>query len=244
MGKLQRPHICLICQFIGFIDAVYLHIFEVHLHKSPPMKCGCGIVRATGKGMQRHQNKSMCHGPFLPADHGVSLETYMKPASQLETLKNARGKAKVVDHLEMRPDILDFNDWMLLNESTKLTSEQSCQTDLCEAENSILESLTKENEKLKEEIRNLKRINESLSNELMEPDMGLPNESALYGFNDCWRQCQNEMSPGPLLFPEPPKKVQSQVTVPERNTNLSRNQKLWKRSMEDAKTNYNKRHKR
>ena len=162
MGKLQRPHICPICQFIGFIDAVYLHIFEVHLHKSPPMKCGCGIVRATGKGMQRHQNKSMCHGPFLPADHGVSLETYMKPASQLETLKNARGKAKVVDHLEMRPDILDFNDWMLLNESTKLMSEQSCQTDLCEAENSILESLTKENEKLKEEIRNLKRINESL----------------------------------------------------------------------------------
>ena len=31
-GKLKRPHI-LICQFFGFIDAVYLHILRLVLYK-------------------------------------------------------------------------------------------------------------------------------------------------------------------------------------------------------------------
>lgn len=237
----QGLHICLLCGLLGMIDAVYMHLFERHINRAPPMQCFCGIIRATERGMLRHQAKTGCHGPFRADIPGVPIVKHLRKATQSESKSYKTQKKRNAD---IDLDTLDYNDWMLVAEDSKLFSEVATQTDQSPEISQQLEKLTKENENLLREIAELRRINDSLATEILEPDMGIPSESALSGFEAAWQQSQAEMASLPTLFPDPPTRIESEVHVPATNQHLSRNQKLWKRSVEDAKTSYNKRHKR
>ena len=120
----QKPYICLICHFIVLIDHFYRHVFEEHIRQHAPLKCLCGYIRGTEKGLLRYQIKERCHGPFLKLP-GINIEEYLRRASQSEC-----SKSKVQS--EVNPEgskELDFNDWLLAAEEQKSTSTASTQTD-------------------------------------------------------------------------------------------------------------------
>ena len=87
----------------------------------------------------------------------------------------------------------------------------------------------------------LKEINEVISAEILEPDVGVPYEYVLSGFESDWTE-QTRIMASPTLIPDPPKKVASTVTVPETNRHLSKNQGVWKQCSQEAIISNNKKH--
>ena len=110
--------------------------------------------------------------------------------------------------------------------------------------------LEEKNKNLEKEVKELKRINNALTSELLTPELGVPFGSALSGFDAAWVEQQaihrerTKKTPGADLFPDPPQRLLSSVTVPSSNVHLSRNERVWKRSSEEARSSYNKRHRR
>ena len=251
-----KNYICLICNIVGLLDNIYRHVFEEHIKQHAPLQCVCGHIRGTEGGLLRHQKKAGCHGPFRKILPGINLDSYLRRATQSECLRAKNDAAEAA---------LDFDDWMLAAEEQKLTSTACTQTDdeeharLPSPADSSVDDLRKHNselldennrlkveiDKLRKQLMEQKRVNEALSVEVSQPSIGVPSDGALYGFEEEWRRSQEEMAESKAkdLFPEPPKRLESAVHIPESNSRLRKTEKIWKRACEDARRSYNKRHK-
>ena len=101
-------------------------------------------------------------------------------------------------------------------------------------ESQQLRELREENQQLRKQNDELLKINDCLSGELLTPESSVLHVSALSGFEQAWRGSQA------ALFPDPPIRKRSVVSVPEMNRHLTRTQQIWKRCSEDAISEYNK----
>ena len=85
-----------------------------------------------------------------------------------------------------------------------------------------IKQLADENERLIKEINELKKINDVMSAEMLEPNVSVFSGSALSGFEAAWEE-ETRRRPASALFPDPPQRLQSSVSVPDSNHHLTRN---------------------
>lgn len=230
-------YLCQLCSFLGFFESVFVHVYKTHVSTPAPCQCSCGFIAVKMTSLHRHQRKSGCSGSQAQSDASVPTDLMMRRLTQRETQQNKSHSTTVL--LESA-DTLDYKDWMMAEDAAKSKSDGSCQTTDSSPQTDVL---LQENERLEKEIQELRRVNEAISVEILTPDVGVPMESALSGFEQAWEE-QSRSNASSTLFPDPPRRLLSEVTVPDSNRHLSQNERVWKRSSQEAIQSYNKKHKR
>ena len=238
MGK--SIYLCLLCNFLGFFESVYVHLYKQHTQEAAPFQCNCGFVAVKAAGIRRHQHRTGCHGPVHENEEVIPRKLMMRKATQTEREQYPTDQAAAVS---TEPEIGEERVSSVAGSSNSFLLDSSSSEELdYDDESQQLRELREENRQLKKQNDELLRINDCLSGELLTPESGVPHVSALSGFEQAGRDNQRSRSQA-ALFPDPPIRIRSVVSVPETNRHLTRTQQIWKRCSQDAVSEYNKRHK-
>ena len=148
----------------------------------------------------------------------------MREATQSERRAQRKRKVPVAQSFVLTEERLAYQDW----DAAGVTP-----TETWTERQKKIRQLESENERLKKEVKELKKINDVMSAEMLEPNVGVFSGSALSGFEAAWEE-ETRRRPASALFPEPPQRLQSSVTVPDSNHHLMRNQRVWRQSSQNA----------
>ena len=225
----MKMYMCLLCEYTARQESVYVHVYKNHVGGPAPVQCGCGFVAMKKAGLVRHLTKSGCTEKEERTAVDIPREKFLRRCT----------RAEMQPYVPTSSFTLDYHDWEMAEggEDVQWVKEKE---------------LEEKNRKLEKEIENLKRINDALASELLTPAVGAPVDYALSGFDAAWEEQQQiqrarkekETEPTVDLFPDPPQRLSSAISVPPSNRHLSRNERIWKRCSEDAITSYNKKHRR
>ena len=222
----------MLCSFVHYLEAVTVHLYKKHLNVAAPLQCSCGFIADREKCLERHMRKRGYAEQEPQPSEPVPTHLMIREATQEERRRQHIRKAPVAQPFILTEERLDYQDWDEVETDPSETWEELRKKQ---------QRLEEENGNLKKEVDRLKEINEVISAEILEPDVGVPYEYALSGFESDWAEQTRNMASS-TLFPDPPKKLASTVTVPETNRHLSKNQRVWKRCSQEAIKKYNKKH--
>lgn len=234
MKDKAKSYICLLCNFLGFIENTTVHIYKTHTNTASPLQCRCGFIAVKEAALKRHQTKKGCNGTGPIPTSKVPLNLMMREASQSERKRHLRRKAHGTQSFVLQDEGLDYHDWEVTDTNPEMSWTQ---------QHHKMTTLEEENTEMKKKLEEMKRINELLSAELVEPACGVPYSSALSGFEAAWEE-EKSNTASSLLFPDPPQRIPCSVVVPEAGRRLSQSERVWKRSSEDAIRSYNKKHRK
>ena len=208
----MRSYICLQCSFVNYLESVTVHLYKHHLNVAAPLQCSCGYIADRDACLERHMKKKGCTAMEVQTSV-VPLHLMMREATQSERRAQRKRKVPVAQSFVLTEERLDYQDW----DAAGVTS-----TEPWTESKKKIRQLESENERLMKEINELKKINDVMSAEMLEPNVGVFSGSALSGFEAAWEE-ETRRRPASALFADPPQRLQSSVTVPDSNHYLTRN---------------------
>ena len=207
----MKTYICQLCSFKAKEESVFVHIFKTHIGGPASIQCSCGYIALKQASLRRHQAKFGCTENEERLSEPVPLDKFMRKCTQQEI------QTLVPETTPTQASFtLDYQDW----EMAEGGEDQQWV---------YAKEIEEKNKNLEKEVKELKRINDVLASELLSPELGVHVRSALSGFDAAWEEQQAiqrervKKNPGADLFPDPPQRLQSSVTVPSSNVHLSRN---------------------
>ena len=127
------------------------------------LQCNCGYIADGEDCLERHRRKRGCADTEVPTSH-VPLHLMMREAIQSERRVHRKKKVPVAQSFVLTEERLDYRYWDAAGVTPTKTWTEN---------HKKMRHLEDENEHLKKEVDELKRINDVVSAEMLEPNVGV-----------------------------------------------------------------------
>ena len=150
----MKTYTCILCSFKAKEESVFVHIFKTHIGELAPIQCSCGFVALKQASLSGHQAKFGCtENEERPAEP-VPSDKIMRKCTQLEI------QTLVPETTPTQTSFtLDYQDWEMAEGGEDQQWVRA-------------KELEEKNKNLEKEVKELKRINNALTSELLHQSLG------------------------------------------------------------------------